>query len=741
MKGSPAITDFEIADTFSDTCVSVNTTNYKERNTVQIKKLFVPLLVALSGLANFSGTGQLIAKDKPTKSWGWRGDGSGRFPTANPPVHWSKKSQRMLGLSCQADKPEPGAAKARDDISDGVIREWLVLGPFAIEGEVNKKNACEKFKLAGEADFKPVAGEKSNGCTWKKISWDSSLVESKSVFGQNMKEKAGYFYTNIFSREKAKIYFLVKSSGRCGVQMWVNGKKRNTWWPGCIVELEKGWNRLLIKFVSISKNGQKEKPEQSHQPNFLVLLWGDNSKNDYVTENVIWQTALPQDLNTTRWSNKRFNSAGQPVIAGDKIFATSEPNSLICFDKKTGKILWVRSDGYGNVATPEERKKKTKHFEKIDPLLKRIKAIDAKFGAGTPSKAEILEKAKMESGIATLMFKVNPRKYFKPRAQEGGISCPTPVTDGKQIYVYYGGTGIIACYDFDGNRQWIHHIPSAAAHHAYSTSPVIINGKVFTMSAENGKDRTRTITAYDCQTGKIVWQKGGVLATPSGSFLKINLKGKTLLAESQTGIRDPETGDIIIPTMTKCDRPTPIFYDNKLLFGGHAWNRWSQNPFTIFDFNGASLEKAKKIQIPFTGEYTYTNYKSRTWDSLAFIASPLYHDGLLYFYRNDGLLVVADAKTASIVYMKDLHTNYWADGQRGGDTASLTLAGKYIYYFDVSGTCIVFKPGRKYGEVARNKIEQANINGYINNFKSSPIFEGDRMYFKAEDHLYCIGEK
>ena len=62
--------------------------------------------------------------------------------------------------------------------------------------------------------------------------------------------------------------------------------------------------------------------------------------------------------------------------------------------------------------------------------------------------------------------------------------------------------------------------------------------------------------------------------------------------------------------------------------------------------------------------------------------------------------------------------------------SSLTLAGKYLYIGSVDGVTVVLEPGRAFQEVARNTIE-----GY----RSSPVFDGDRMYVRTFRHLYCIG--
>ena len=82
------------------------------------------ILAALkSGSGKTAGGGK---EEKFTGVVGWRGDGTGRYPDAKPPLQWSKKSTAMLGM-----KSTIGDSKTAVDMSDGVIKEWLVLGPFA----------------------------------------------------------------------------------------------------------------------------------------------------------------------------------------------------------------------------------------------------------------------------------------------------------------------------------------------------------------------------------------------------------------------------------------------------------------------------------------------------------------------------------------------------------------------------------------------------------------------------------
>ena len=62
---------------------------------------------------------------------------------------------------------------------------------------------------------------------------------------------------------------------------------------------------------------------------------------------------------------------------------------------------------------------------------------------------------------------------------------------------------------------------------------------------------------------------------------------------------------------------------------------------------------------------------------------------------------------------------------------SITLAGGLLFISSDAGVTLVLEPGREYKEVAKNTLEP---------FRSTPVFQGKRLYIRAKEHLYCIGE-
>lgn len=108
-------------------------------------------------------------------------------------------------------------------------------------------------------------------------------------------------------------------------------------------------------------------------------------------------------------------------------------------------------------------------------------------------------------------------------------------------------------------------------------------------------------------------------------------------------------------------------------------------------------------------------------------ASSIIHHGLVYALSREEKFTILDAATGDVVYQQALDL-----GERAGSNsayASITLAGDKLFIGAENGTMVVLETGRTYREIARNNVE---------GFRSSPVFEKDRMYLRAFDYLYCF---
>ena len=126
------------------------------------------------------------------------------------------------------------------------------------------------------------------------------------------------------------------------------------------------------------------------------------------------------------------------------------------------------------------------------------------------------------------------------------------------------------------------------------------------------------------------------------------------------------------------------------------------------------------------------------------ISSPLVCDGLAYCVNNTGVLTVIDVEKMQVVYEKLLDLDQFQTAHEGpgrGIGISPALAGGRIYLLGDTGSTLVIKPGRRYEQLAKNKIESVFYRYWAlrhERFVTAPAFEGRRMFVRGERHLYCL---
>lgn len=94
---------------------------------------------------------------------------------------------------------------------------------------------------------------------------------------------------------------------------------------------------------------------------------------DTKSKNIVWKTKLPS------WANS------QPIVVGDRVFMTGEPDLLMCCDAKTGKVLWSERQNAWEIAgvAPEAAKKAQRLF---DIALEAVPRFGGMIGSGTMTR-------------------------------------------------------------------------------------------------------------------------------------------------------------------------------------------------------------------------------------------------------------------------------------------------------------------------------------------------------------------
>lgn len=468
--------------------------------------------------------------------------------------------------------------------------------------------------------------------------------------------------------------------------------------------------------------------------------WERTSAGDrYATRGIAWMTPLPNIAVST------------PIIVGEKIFLTCEPNDLVCIDKSTGKLLWIASAPEFEGLTDEERKSNEEYDKQLWPLLPQLAAANAQvvetlnaFIASARTDAPgklppaLTKKRDIEKQILAAQKSIDKKKFEHFWAQAVfGYAGQTPVSDGRTICVFYT-TGITAGYDLDGKRKWIARGAGGGSEHGNFASPILAQGKVVVWANE--------LRAYDVESGKLAWTAPAKSSNTYGSCFKLTSGGEDV-ACFQSGyfvrLRDGQPiwdkqifGDAV---------PTPIVEGNTIYARiGYPRNNNEARGFAAFRIpdstDSGKLARTVEIQTEWADDELVIDKKKNPFDR-DYVASPLLVDGLIYRVTQAGGLIVNDAATGEIVYRKILplkpKTEYW---NWAGVGASPALAGQLIYIFDNQGLAVIMKPGRQYEQVALNTIQELRDNGKSQaQFLASPIFESNHIYYRSPGYLYCIG--
>ena len=668
---------------------------------------------------------------------GWRADGSGRFPAANPPTQWGRTIKGFNAqLQCRAGKP-PGPDKAGELLNMGFLRDWLIIGPFDTR---DFQTGIDETILPDETTLQPDAGERAGGKFW--TPWHVSVEnQSKSdgklfldfaqAYGKTEQQEwqnhpgamepwAAYAQTCLWSPAAAKVRLRIEGSSTR--KAWFNGepvKMPGQYQPSPVVPLKPGWNNLVVKAVS-SRGGWNFVAHVAPLPPY-----------EYETENIRWMTRMPGPS----WCS--------PIIVGPRIFVSADGGTLVCLNKADGNVLWMRSTTYYHAVDVGEREKFADLKPNAAQLDEACRALPALINAAISADGmradrdealnrKIKDKCDLEGAIQQAMGKADRRKY-NAWGNDVDSSKYTPTSDGEHVWAaFWGGNkgigaNVVACFDLDGNRVWSRFCGQTdISEHGTHSSPALCGDYLIFKSGA-------ALLGFEKASGKLAWRKeieGGIGASP----LPLRVGKEILAYVPQIGLIRPSDGALLCKAAVTTDIPTPAINDGVIYGVGEKQffslklPRDDSGPLAL-----KTLLKTpwKNVAYHMPGVFT---------DSI--IASPLYDRGLVYVVSQGGAMNVLDAKSGKRVYahaMDSLHPRLtWVFVV--GICSSTCLGGQHIFVRDDQGQTLVLEPGPRYKELAKNLLVEYDSEGTQPESQSNFFFEGRRIYFRSRGFMYCIGE-
>jgi outer membrane protein assembly factor BamB len=722
------------------------------------------VLLGDSGGASAAETGPPLGAanflPSPERPVGWRGDGTGRFPAATPPVQWGRWAKGLTHeIRYQAGRPKDTSKPGGQPLALGIIKDWLVAGPFPIE---DPEKDIDRPLLAKEPAIDPDAAEGAGDTAWKAVhvgietqnnqvvnegTCDRPNVDFVWAFGERDKHLA-YAFTHLYSPTGGKLTLQVFFAGKA-VRVWLNGLPvtgnfKDPWRPNAEVELKPGWNRLLVKLScaeSVRNCGCNPKQSQWHFTAYLR----PKPPIAYQSRNIPWITPMPG------------RSYASPCAVGDRVFVTAGLADLLSIDKRSGKVLWLRSHTYFDTLGDGDRSARPEIAREIAPLvakalqndealLRLINAAVSPAGA-TWQQQEALTNAARQRGelqgkIQTAFRKLDHKAYPRWEENDAGTSNYSPASDGRCVYAVFGGgrdegTNVVVCYTLEGKRRWIRCLPLGAPEHGNHCSPVLAHGKLV-CSFE------RTLIALDAASGKTLWS----YTAPDRN---LGLGGATSPLAATIG-----TSDVVIA------RSIFDLADGKILWKAAAnLNRFAAGTCstpvlagqTVFATDGSrsghDTVAAVRLGVKSSGAVALEQLWQRPGAEdlgplyhAGHIGSPLLAGGVLYDVDMMGLITATDARTGAQLFRERINRFANCNRQTYGVCASPTLGGQYVFVTENTGGVLILKPGPTYQEVGFNTLESIGAESQEQEvFLSSPVFDGDRMYLRGTANLYCIEEK
>jgi outer membrane protein assembly factor BamB len=383
----------------------------------------------------------------------------------------------------------------------------------------------------------------------------------------------------------------------------------------------------------------------------LPLQWSE-------TQNVVWKVPI---------HDRGYSS---PVIYGKQIWLTSATKDgkelfVLCIDRDTGKII-----------------RDWKLFDVVEPQF------------------------------------VHP--FNTP-------ASPTPVIEEGRVYVTFGAAGTAAIDTKTFRVIWERRDIECNHFRGAGSSPVLFRNLL--LMNFDGSDR-QFVIALDKRSGKTVWE-----TKRSIDFQDLDQNGKPRAeGDERKAFATPQVA-LINGRWEMISLGAKAAYSYDPLTGKELWRveeRGQHSASTrpvlgngmIYFPTGFAVGQLFAVRAGGEGLISDTHVAWKVKRGVSNKPSILLVDGLIYMVGDTGIASCIDAKNGEQVWQQRIGGEY---------TASPVYADGRLWFFSEDGRTTVLKPGRAFERVAENRLDEG--------FFASPAISGKALYVRTRTHLYRIEEK
>ncbi|MEI7832206.1 MAG: PQQ-binding-like beta-propeller repeat protein, partial [bacterium] len=459
-------------------------------------------------------------------------------------------------------------------------------------------------------------------------------------------------------------------------------------------------------------------------------------------KNIRWRVKMPA------------NACAMPVFGPDRVLVLADPDRILCYSTKDGTLLWERTLSAIDAVVAEADKEAWRaKFHEAWTLLTQSASTKGP-DVWTKKPKDIKDEAS-RTRCQTLYNELGQYGISIPTWQMTGYTVCTPAANDKYVVVPHW-SNVVACYDWDGNRQWIQQPTPDKKYRVQNeqgNSPLALVDDLLIATwipktsrgggTSAGELSQEAFVAYAVATGKERWRSeplrsGGCM---SGAPIPFKVGDETLIVNFAGCVVRVSDGKVVLRDVGWSSGNSPTVLGDVLCFweaphwygprkGGYAY----------------AVRIAKRDD-----EYTAT----KLWEWTAPPGdtvnhrSPVAYDGK--FYVPYGL--VFDLETGKVLIGPPK-----VEGARKPPPSVLTMQGHYGYPSPFVASGRLYLPAadgatRVYdADISETKPPKLLAANYLGSkgkktatsvsvgCVSPPAVLGDCIYQRTTNELLCIGE-
>jgi len=313
------------------------------------------------------------------------------------------------------------------------------------------------------------------------------------------------------------------------------------------------------------------------------------------------------------------------------------------------------------------------------------------------------------------------------RMQKQQMSSPSPVTDGRSVWVMTG-TGVLKSFDFAGKELWARDIQADygrfGLNWGYASSPLLFEDSLFVQVLHGMRtDDPSYVLRIDKATGKTLWR-----------------------VERPTQARFESPDAYTTPALLRHGGSTEIVITGGDVVTGHdlatgreLWRADGLNPRNDGSYRivastvvhgdlifAPSRERPLLALKPGGRGDVTSSHVLWTFNNGPDVPTPV-TDGTYFYSINDrGIMYCLEAKTGKTVYGPQRLRNATYSG-------SAVLADGKIYITDEDGVTSVVRAGPTFEVLAENDLGDYTL--------SSPAVSEGQIFVRTASFLYAIGPR